>query len=201
MDPKPNDLDVQIFPEFPLLQEFLVRLINNEPSPKPDRVKRLSLSFAQDLFFAVHYGKKLTPKDVLLPLQIKSLTNTTELITSVSRLGHGISYTKLSEITTEVVYSIINKYLSGMVFLPEQCQKPQFTMIVEDNIDRNEQTLTGMLKYGLTLLLIRLHNSDNTILKESIFTRAIFHDFANGNVSFFSRLQELNFTSDQRKKV
>ena len=88
-----------------------------------------------------------------------------------------------------------------MLFLPEQCHKHQFTMIVEDNIDRNEQTLTGMLKYGLTLLLIRLHNSDNTILKESIFTRAIFHDFANGNVSFFSRLQELNFTSDQRKKV
>ena len=196
MDPKPNDLDVQIFPEFPLLQEFLVRLINNEPSPKPDRVKRLSLSFAQDLFFAVHYGKKLTPKDVLLPLQIKSLTNTTELITSVSRLGHGISYTKLSEITTEVVYSIINKCLSGMVFLPEQCQKHQFTMIVEDNIDRNEQTLTGMLKFGFTLLLIRLHNSDNAILKESNFTGVIFHDFANGNMSFFLRSRELNFTSE-----
>ena len=196
---KTDDLDVQTFPEFPLLQEFLVRLINNEPSPKSDRVKRLSLSFAQDLFFAVHNGKKLTPKNVLLPLQINWLTNNTELITTVSRLGHGISFTKLSEITTEVAYSTINKCLSGMLFLPEQCHKHQFTMIVEDNIDRNEQTLTGMLKYGLMLLLIRLHNSDNTILKESNFTRVIFHDFANGNMSFFSRLQELNFTSDQRK--
>ena len=50
--PKTDDLDVQTFPEFPLLQEFLVRLINNEPSLKSDRVKRLPLSFAQDLFFA-----------------------------------------------------------------------------------------------------------------------------------------------------
>ena len=106
--PKTDNLAVQTFPEFPLLQEFLLRLTNSEPSPKSDRVKRLSLSFAQDLFFAVYNGKKLTPKNVLLPLQIKSLTNNTELITTVSRLGHGISYTKLSEITTEVAYSMIN---------------------------------------------------------------------------------------------
>lgn len=89
--PKTEDLDVQTFTEFPLLQEFLVRLIYNEPSPKSERVKQ-----------------------------------------------HEISYTKLSEITTKVAYSIINKCLSGMVFLPEQFQKHQFTMIVEDNIDRNE---------------------------------------------------------------
>ena len=38
-------------------------------------------------------------------------------------------------------------------------------MILEDNIDRDEQTLTGMLKYGFMLLLISLYNSDNTILK------------------------------------
>ena len=55
---KTDDLDAETFPEFPLLQEVLVRLINNELSPKSDRVKRMSLSFAQDLFFAVHNGKK-----------------------------------------------------------------------------------------------------------------------------------------------
>ena len=197
---KTEDLDVQTFPEFPLLQEFLVRLIYNEPSPKSERVKQLSLLFTQDLFFVVHNGKKLTPKSVLLPLQIKSLTNNTELITTVSALGHEISsYTKLSEITTKVAYSTINKCLSGMVFLPEQFQKHQFTMIVEDNIDRNEQTLTGMLKYDFTLLLTRRHNSDNTILKESSFTRVIFHDFANGNMPLFLRSREFNFTSKQRK--
>ena len=87
-----------------------------------------------------------------------------------------------------------------MVFLTEQCQKHQFTMILEDNINRNEQTLTGMLKYGFLLLLIRLHNNDNTILKGSNFTRVIFHDFANRNMSFFLRSRELNFMSEQRKQ-
>ena len=74
--PKTDDLDVQTFPEFPLLQEFSVRLISNEPSLKCDRTKRMSL-FAQDLFFAAHNGEKLTLKNVLLLLQIKSLTNNT----------------------------------------------------------------------------------------------------------------------------
>lgn len=51
-----------------------------------------------------------------------------------------------------------------MVFPLEQCQQHQFAMTVVNN-DRNKQTLKGMLKYGFTLLLIRLHNNDNTILK------------------------------------
>ena len=75
--PKTDDLDVQTFPEFPLLQEFSVRLISNEPSLKCDRTKRMSLLFAQDLFFTAHNGEKLTLKNVLLLLQIKSLTNNT----------------------------------------------------------------------------------------------------------------------------
>ena len=37
--PKSQDLDVQSFPEFPLLQRFLVRLISDEVNPKTDRNK------------------------------------------------------------------------------------------------------------------------------------------------------------------
>lgn len=57
------------------------------------------------------------------------MTNNKVLITPVYELVHGISYTKLSEITTEV-----SKCLSGMLFLPPaQCQQHQFTMVVGDN--------------------------------------------------------------------
>ena len=82
-----------------------------------------------------------------------------------------------------------------MVFLPEQ-----FTIIVEDHVDCNEQTLTGMLKYGFTMLLIRLHNSDNTILKESNFTRVIFQDFGNGNVIFLT-FARIKFNERTKKAV
>ena len=105
--------------------------------------QRIISSLSQDLFYAVHQGKKLTPKNILLPLLIKSLTNNTKLITTISRLGHSVSYTKLREVITEVAYSRIDNNVDGMICLPEKCKKGCFTMLVEDNIDRNEKTLTG----------------------------------------------------------
>ena len=98
---------------------------------------------SQDLFYVVPQGKKLTPKSILLPLLFKLLTSNTELITTISRLGHGVSYTKVGEVITEVAYSRIDNNIDGMICLPEKCKKGCFTMLVEDKIDRNEETLTG----------------------------------------------------------
>ena len=140
--PLSEELDMETFPVFQLLQKFLSLVLTDEIAPRSDRYKRIVSSFSQDIFFAANQGKVLTPKSVLLPMLIKSLTNNTELVTTVSRLGHGVSYTKLSEIITEVAYSRINKN-DGTVCLPEKCTKGSFTILVEDNIDRNEETLTG----------------------------------------------------------
>ena len=80
---------------------------------------------------------------ILLPLLIKSLISNTELITTISRLGHGVSYTKLGEVITEVAYSRIDNNVDGIICSPEKFKKDCFMMLVEDNIDRNEETLTG----------------------------------------------------------
>ena len=56
---------------------------------------------------------------------------------------------------------------------------------LEDNIDRNEQTLTGMLKYGFTLLLIRLHNNNNNL------KRVKSHQ---SNISRFRKLKHVFLT-------
>ena len=82
----------------------------------------------------MHNGKKLTPKNVLLPLQIKLLTNNTELITAVSRLGHGISHPKLLGITTEIAYSIINKCFS---------RKLEADKVIETTINADTKTPGG----------------------------------------------------------
>ena len=66
-----------------------------------------------------------------------------ELITIVSRLGHEVSYTKFLETSTEVAYSKIEKQADNLLCLPEGCQKNMFSIVVEDNIGQNEQTLTG----------------------------------------------------------
>jgi len=71
------------------------------------------------------------------------LTNNTELINLVCRLGHGASYSMLEELDTENAYKIVEEQEQGSVILPNGVQKEVFTIVVADNIDRREETLSG----------------------------------------------------------
>ena len=97
-----------LFSCFPSLRKFLSLVICNDAAPNNDKTERIISLLSQDLFYAAYQGKKLTPKSILVPLLIKSLTNNTELITIISRLGHGVSYTKFGEVITELAYSRID---------------------------------------------------------------------------------------------
>ena len=136
--PSCDELDTDCFPVSPSFQKCLSLVICNDAARN-----NITSSLSQDLFYAVHQGKKLTPMSILLPLLIKSLISNTELITTISRLGHGVSYTKLGEVITEVAYSRIDNNVDGIICSPEKFKKDCFMMLVEDNIDRNEETLTG----------------------------------------------------------
>ena len=84
----------------------------------------------------------LTPESILFPCQIKELTNNHELITTANKLGHCVSYTKLQELLSEVTYAKIEA-AKEKIALPEFCNQETFTMLVEDNIDCLEETLSG----------------------------------------------------------
>jgi len=77
----------------------------------------------------------------------KQLTNNTEIINILHRLGHSVSYSILNEIHTENAYIIHDKQENDDVILPLTSQKETFTIYVADNIDRNEETLSGKLIY------------------------------------------------------
>ena len=102
----------------------------------------VSVSPNNGFIVLVHNRKLLTPKSVLFPCQIKELTNNCELITTANRLGHGISYSKLQEILSEVAYEKIENKREG-VPLPDCCIEEAFIVLVEDNIDRLEETRSG----------------------------------------------------------
>ena len=97
-----------LFSCFPSLRKFLSLVVCNDAAPNNDKTERIISLLSQDLFYAAYQGKKLTPKSILVPLLIKSLTNNTELITIISRLGHGVSYAKFGEVITELAYSRID---------------------------------------------------------------------------------------------
>ena len=88
----------------------------------------------------MHNEKLLIPKSVLFPCQIKDLTNNCELITTANKLGHGISYSNLKEILSEVAYEKIENKREEV---PDCCIEAAFTVLVEGNIDRLEETLSG----------------------------------------------------------
>ena len=76
----------------------------------------------------------------MYPYTIKSLTNCTELIDTNSRLGHGISRSLVEELSTENAYLVIDHQSEGTV-------EKTFTMAVYDNIDRQEETLSGKFRF------------------------------------------------------
>ena len=66
--------------------------------PRPsERVVWVANSSAQDIVYAITCDKQKTAKHFLLPTTIKALTDNTEIMQLVNRLGHGMSYSQVEE--------------------------------------------------------------------------------------------------------
>ena len=97
---------------------------------------------AQDIVFIASNGSKLTPKHIALPMTMKGITRSSEVVTLLNRFGHGISYSKLKEIETAVAEIQINKH-ENEDLIPSNCQKNIFSTFAYDNNDMLEGTLSG----------------------------------------------------------
>jgi Zn ribbon nucleic-acid-binding protein len=134
--PQPHDL----IPENIHIPYSLELLMDTIMDSRPSRLK---VSISQDIIYNVSGGRIKTPKSVLLPSIVKTLTNNTELIRILNRLGHGLSYSLLMEAQTENAYQILEKQFKSGCIIPADSAKESFTIFVADNIDRQEETLSG----------------------------------------------------------
>ena len=75
-------------------------------------------SFAQDLIYSVTNGFVKTPKSVLFPAVMKSLSNNKEAENIINKYGHGISYQLLNEIETDYALQTIKQQPDKKVLLP-----------------------------------------------------------------------------------
>ena len=120
-----------------LLHRFLNILLHDDA----DRPLTMKISsFAQDLLYTVSKGRHLTPKHILLPFTIKSLTGNVELIKIINRLGHGVSYNKASELHS--VFAM-QKLSQSTVFIPDEVHPHIPISLVYNNIVPLEETLSG----------------------------------------------------------
>ena len=123
---------------------FLQTLLTGKTdcSQSSERTERLTNSLGSDLVYAVTGGKVKPPKHIMLPFAVKSLTGNTELIRTLNRLGHGISYTQVEEIDTALCLQKLQRCQSS-VALPSNIYQGVFTTVAWDNIDRLEETISG----------------------------------------------------------
>ena len=144
--PKPSELHQSSINLPDSLTLFLHTILTGSADPTHEsspRIQRLVNSYGQDLVFGVSSGTHKTPKHVLLPYAIKSLTNNVELIQIINRCGHGVPYTQLEEIDTALCLQKMAKASEDRVPLPENFQPYVNTTLAWDNIDRLEETLSG----------------------------------------------------------
>lgn len=118
--------------------EYSVERVSNI---SPD-VNRLALSLSQDLIHSVSRGRIKTPKHIVLPMTVKSLTGNVELITILNRFGHGLSYSQVEEVETALAEMQIAKQQNG-VLVPSVCYPNVPAVFCWDNNDLQEETLSG----------------------------------------------------------
>lgn len=115
---------------------------NDEKVDVEEHCRRIVLSLAQDLSYNVSHGRQKTPKHVALPLTVKNLTGSREVITLLNRYGHGISYDQVLEIETRLGENHLEAQEHGVV-LPSVVSPNVFSTFCWDNIDLLEETLSG----------------------------------------------------------
>ena len=128
-----------------VLKHFLMGLLTGKPehSSPPQRVAMLLDSFSQDIIYGVTHGRCKPPKQILLGYGVKTLTGNVELVRTLNRFGHSVSYSQLEENDTALCLQKLAAALNEQVILPESIQPYLFTNLAFDNIDRLEETLTG----------------------------------------------------------
>ena len=107
--PRPRDLAEDMINVPDGLYNFIAWLLigddGSEPVSTMLRIKvaseddrRCVLSFSQDLIHGVTHGRVKTPKHVALPMAVKHLTGSTQVITLLNRFGNGQKIKKIKKI-------------------------------------------------------------------------------------------------------
>ena len=116
--PDVHDLDTSKINITGYLDLFMSTLLSGcSMESSSGKVNRLTLPIGQDLVYATSNGRIKTPKSILYPYAIKSLTNSTRLITINNQLGHGVSASILEELAAENAFRVLENQLDNTVLL------------------------------------------------------------------------------------
>lgn len=116
-------------------------------------LKTRVLSICQDIIFVASKGRKLTPKHLGLGLTVHQATRSKELVQLLHSAGHSVSYETVLRVDNTIANNVIERFKqNGNVFVPRNFTEStgNYTRYAVDNIDINEETLSGMGTFHAT---------------------------------------------------
>ena len=133
-------------------------LCNGQPEENEetteDNMKTRILSICQDIIFLSSGNRKLTPKHIGLGLTIHQATRSKELVQLLHSAGHCVSYDTVLRMDNTIANDVLQRYReNGNVFVPSNFTEnsdTKYTRYAVDNIDINEETLSGMGTFHAT---------------------------------------------------
>ena len=112
-------------------------------TPQSDATHRRTISIGQDLVYSCSRGRLKTPKHVALPLAMKQLTGSSQIVTILNRFGLGISESQLTECETAMAKLQIDEQRDKRVFIPSNIKPRSFITLCWDSNDFCEETLSS----------------------------------------------------------
>ena len=153
----------------PLLYNFLASacgLTDQATLPDALELNKLSpadhsklLSICQDIVNLQSHGKVTTPKSLSLGISVKHRTGSSDLIRLLHSLGHCVSYDTVARAETAIAMG----KLQNPVAIPPGFSKGKLLIMVYDNIDFMEQTLSGAgTTHQMNGIMFQLNATDAT---------------------------------------
>ena len=120
-----------------------------------DDLKTRILSICQDIIFLSSRGHKLTPKHIGIGLTVHQATRSKQLVHLLHAAGHSVNYDTVLRMDNTIANDVLARYKeSGNVFVPcnftGTTEPAGYTRFAVDNIDINEETLSGMGTFHAT---------------------------------------------------
>ena len=132
--PTSSDLKSENFHCPKLLDLFYTVLLNGGIKSSINKSKHLKQSFSQDLVYTITNGEIKTPKSILFPYHIKSLTNNTEHFLPF-RTWNFIFLNRRIIGRNSIPYHKLEAVEERSVSLPVACIMSRFTIEADDNTD------------------------------------------------------------------
>ena len=145
MPPQPNDLKMNEF-EIPiLLYNMLLWLLTDSCEFSESKITAVPAkhniinSIGQDLLYNASNGTIKTAKHLSLPITVKQLTGSSQVVEILNKLGHGVSLSTLDHVDPLMA----EEQLQKKTMIPKNMKPNVFTIFCWDNNDILEETLSG----------------------------------------------------------